>query len=379
MRDHGSVRRAAVAATVLSSLLLAACAPVAPALPPVQTSLPPATLAPAPTPTLASPTAALAAAFTVGPLVLVTAPQDVVPGSTVVLKATVQNVGPLAGTYVAELTSGGLPVQQQEARLEPGQTTDLLFQVIAGSAGRYDLQLGPARHAHDVLGPAAFEVTAPTMTPAPAEVGDKVSVAVIVKNNGGLEGELLVQLAVDGTATAKQTVTVAGGASTDVTFSVPVAKPGKHVVSVNGQDAELVVWKIERPVNGKVFSNKLKGGHGQLTVDNGDPRDALMVLTAASDPKTTLLSFYVRGGTTRAVTGIKDGTYIVYFRLGQRWDSHSRRFTSEVSSSRFKETLPFKTTSTTYAGWKLSLKPVAGGNAPTEGVGDEDFPEVEEE
>ena len=173
---------------------------------------------------------------------------------------------------------------------------------------------------------------------------------------------------------------MAGGQATTVFFSVAVPSPGRHVVAANELDAELVVWKIQRPANGKILVNKISGGQGRLTIRNGDDRDAVVVLAGSSSPSKTLLAVYVRNHNSRTINGIRDGTYVVYFRLGARWDSYSKAFTRSQELRRFEETMHFKTTRTstriTHSVWTISLHQVAGGNAPTDWVGDEEFPTV---
>jgi hypothetical protein len=138
--------------------------------------------------------------------------------------------------------------------------------------------------------------------------------------------------------------TVPGGATDTVTFTLKAPKGARHTLAVGEVTTKLTVWKITRPPNGKVLTNRISGGRGQLKIENGNDRDAIFVLARKSSPTKTVLATYVRAGKSATVKGIRDGTYVVYFSLGRRWDSYSRRFTSERDPSRFDDPIKFKTT-----------------------------------
>jgi hypothetical protein len=321
-----------------------------------------------------------AADFVVSGLRLADAATEVLAGDVVEVVAEVENAGALAGTYEATLRVDGTVEAQQQVVLEVGQTSTLRFDVTAGPPGDHVLEVGGATTTLSVLEPAAVEVTALELTPNPAETGGKLAAVVTVTNAGGASGTVIVKVRVDGKAVAKQSVTVAGGqrATVDLPFTVPA--PGRHSVAAGPLEERLVVWKITRPATGKVMTNKIKGGRGQLTIENGNDRDAVLVLARSSAPTKAVLAVYVRAERSATIKGIKDGTYVVFFSLGKRWDSHSRAFTSELDRSRFEDTIRFKTTRsaymTTYSTWTLTLQPVVGGNAPTRDVGEGDFPGV---
>ncbi|WP_405012829.1 hypothetical protein [Kitasatospora sp. NBC_01539] len=123
--------------------------------------------------------------------------------------------------------------------------------------------------------------------------------------------------------------------------------------------------------NGAFVRKGRADGHGELTVDNGGGGDAVLTLVRGSD---TAYSFYVAKGRTAKVTGIRDGAYDVYFTGGSDWDAGTKRFTRDCSFTKFDDGLDFATTSRTYSTWKLSLRPVVGGNASTTHVPADAFP-----
>ncbi len=321
-----------------------------------------------------------AAYFVVSGLRVADIATEVLAGDVVQVIAEVENAGSLAGTYEANLRVNGTVAAQQQVVLEVGQASTLRFDVTAGPPGDYVLDVGGATTTLSVLQPAVIEVTALELQPNPAQAGGKLAAAVTVTNAGDATGTVVVKVRVDGNAVAKKSVTVAGGqqATVNVPFTVPA--PGRHTVAAGPLDEKLVVWKNTRPATGKVLTNKIKGGRGQLTIENGNDRDAVLVLAKSAAPTKAVLAVYVRAGKSATVKGIKDGTYVVFFSLGKRWDSHSKAFTSERDQSRFEDNIRFKTTRSaymiTYSTWTLTLNPVYGGNAPTLDVGEGDFPGV---
>ncbi|WP_344442178.1 hypothetical protein [Kitasatospora nipponensis] len=123
--------------------------------------------------------------------------------------------------------------------------------------------------------------------------------------------------------------------------------------------------------NGAFVREGQDDGNGELTVENGGDADAVLTLTKSG---TTAYSFYVVKGKTAKVTGIRDGNYDVYFTGGFDWDAGTKQFTQSCDFTKFDDGLDFTTTSSTYSTWKVSLQPVAGGNATTTQVPPGSFP-----
>ncbi len=318
--------------------------------------------------------------FTVTLIRLSSAAPEILAGDEVEIVADITNVGTMSGDYAATLRLGGMQVASQDVALKAGEMTPVRFVVTAGDPGTYEVQVGDATTNLNVLSPADLQVTGLTLSPDPVEDDGELVADVTVSNAGGATGSITVKVAIDDKKAGTAEVTVAGGRSATVEVPLDVPKAGKHTVTVGDREEKLVVWDITRPKNGKVITNKLKGGRGKLTIENGNDSDAILILAKKSSPKKALLVVYVRAGKDATVKSIKDGTYIVYYGLGERWDAKSKAFTVGGERRRFEDTIKFKTirTSTmiTWDNWTLTLNTVLGGNAPTEDVGDGDFPGV---
>jgi hypothetical protein len=130
-----------------------------------------------------------------------------------------------------------------------------------------------------------------------------------------------------------------------------------------------------RPSNGQFVRQGSRTGRGELTVDNGGGRDAVITLAVGKRPA---FAVYVRKGAKHTVTGIRDGTYQVFFTSGTDWDRKTRAFGRDCSFDRFDASMKFETTQTAtqteWSTWSITLQPVAGGNAPSSEVDPDDFP-----
>ena len=88
--------------------------------------------------------------------------------------------------------------------------------------------------------PAAFTPSSLSISPLEANIGDTVSISVLVTNTGELEGSYTVTLKINGVIAEMREITLAGGSET-VTFTTAVDKAGTYSVNVNGLQGALMV------------------------------------------------------------------------------------------------------------------------------------------
>ena len=67
-----------------------------------------------------------------------------------------------------------------------------------------------------------------------ADIGEEVTVSIIVANTGDLTGSYEVTLKIDNVVVATKEVTLDGGASQTVTFTTTKDVPGIYAVNVDG-------------------------------------------------------------------------------------------------------------------------------------------------
>jgi hypothetical protein len=121
----------------------------------------------------------------------------------------------------------------------------------------------------------------------------------------------------------------------------------------------------------------IRSGEGELTIENGLDLDAVAVLEVVKGFVVgDYIAVYIQSHDEFTITRITDGTYVLYFMLGEDWDSKLGEFTRRVSRSRFDDPFTFKTTLTQYTVWSVTLHPVAGGTGQTESVPEDQFPDL---
>lgn len=98
---------------------------------------------------------------------------------------------------------------------------------IAGVGVYFALESGP-------LTPAQFEVSNLSINSTEVEAGKTVSISTTVTNTGDLQDTYTVTLKIDGAVESTRNVTLAGGASQTVSFTVTKDIPRTYAIEVDG-------------------------------------------------------------------------------------------------------------------------------------------------
>ncbi|CAM5619784.1 hypothetical protein BOQ63_032515 [Streptomyces viridifaciens] len=123
--------------------------------------------------------------------------------------------------------------------------------------------------------------------------------------------------------------------------------------------------------NGTMVSKGKLRGEGVFKVDNGGKVDAVVSLVLNGK---AVHSVFVAKGQKASVEGVEDGTYDVYVSEGADWDSATKAFTQNCAFTKFEDIFPYETGSTSTS-WEITLQPVADGNAKTNDVDPNSFPQ----
>jgi uncharacterized repeat protein (TIGR02543 family) len=97
------------------------------------------------------------------------------------------------------------------------------------------------------LQPASFTVSSLTISPLEVDIGEAVSVSVLVTNSGEVEGSYYVVMSVNGTVAGTTVMTMAGGSQT-VSFSTTGGEAGIYSVEVNGLEGSFTVRETLVPI-----------------------------------------------------------------------------------------------------------------------------------
>ncbi|SFR69508.1 CARDB protein [Halogeometricum rufum] len=160
-----------------------------------------------------------------------TAPTTATQGDSVTVSATVENVGGQQATQTVAFSFDGSVAQTESVTLAGGASQTVSFAVdTAGvAAGTYThgvatdndtatAQLTVSEPTPDPV-PADFQVTN-LAVPSPVTQGDSATVTATVENVGDEQGTQTVSLSADGSAVGSEELTLAGGASQQVSFAV---------------------------------------------------------------------------------------------------------------------------------------------------------------
>ena len=82
--------------------------------------------------------------------------------------------------------------------------------------------------------PAAFTVSSLTITPGEVDIGESAAISVLITNTGDLTGSYEVSLEINNTVVETKEVTLAGGDSEPVSFSITKDTAGEYTVNVGG-------------------------------------------------------------------------------------------------------------------------------------------------
>ncbi|RAW44136.1 hypothetical protein DQW50_15945 [Halorubrum sp. 48-1-W] len=218
---------------------------------------------------------------------------EISEGDSVGVLVTLENAGDRTGDLDVELTAGGSVPLTENVRVPPGEDQTTLEPTF-DEAGAYRVAVNGV-DAGTVLveTPADPEVTDAVVPANPVLVNESVALTGVVENDGDRDGEMDVELAIDGNVSDSRTVSVAGGGSTNASFTASFDEAGERDVSIDGVDAGTV--DVETPADTRITGATLEptetveGGSVQIsaTVENSGDRDGEMDVELAVDGNVT--------------------------------------------------------------------------------------------
>ncbi len=176
-------------------------------------------------------------------------PSEIDAGDDVSVSMTVSNVGEESGSHTIEVKVDGVLVDSGTVTLDGGASTTVGFTVTSSIAGSHAVAVDGLSGSFSVSAPpeppepAEFEISDLTVSPSTVEADETVTVSVVVSNVGEESGGLGVELELDGAVEDTKAVTLDGGASTTVSFSVSSDEVGSHTVEVGGLSGSFTVEK----------------------------------------------------------------------------------------------------------------------------------------
>ncbi len=165
---------------------------------------------------------------------------EIEAGESVDVKAIVENVGDVSGTFTAELIVDGEVVDEQDVHVDAGESETVTFTRAFDSPGTYSIAVNDASAGELVVTerpPAEFEVTDATLSDTEIEAGKSVDVTATVENVGDQLGTFTAELIVDGEVVDEKSVTIGTGVEKTVTFTEQFEEAGEYEIEVSGTSA----------------------------------------------------------------------------------------------------------------------------------------------
>lgn len=155
------------------------------------------------------------------------------PNSPVVISVNVTNVGESSGTYNLELKINDNVQGTKSVQLSGGATTLAEFTVTEPAKGTYAVTVGGLSGEFSVQEPSKIRLANMFVKPYEVWVDQTVNVVVTATNPDPTDSTVSIKVLVDKEVADTKTVTVPGGASLNVEFTVTAKSEGTHSIAVN--------------------------------------------------------------------------------------------------------------------------------------------------
>ncbi len=175
---------------------------------------------------------------------LTISPPEIETGDTVAVSVLVTNAGDVECTYQVQLTVDGSVEESREITLAGGDSQTVAFTTATDVTGSHTIDVNGLSATFTVKpppAPAAFTTRDLTISPTEVDIGETVTIGLLVANTGDLTGSHKVTLEIDSAAVAAEDVILAGGDSQTVTFTTARDVAGVYSVTVDALSGTFTV------------------------------------------------------------------------------------------------------------------------------------------
>ncbi|MFC2065828.1 CARDB domain-containing protein [Chloroflexota bacterium] len=169
--------------------------------------------------------------------------------------------------------------------------------------------------------PAAFTTHDLSVTPAEAEIGQGITISILITNTGDLSGSYDVTLKIDNASVASKQVTLSGGESQKATFTTTPNVARTYTVTIDGLSAKFVVKAPSAFTTSDLSITPAEVNVGQevtikaLAANTGDLSGSYKVVLKIDDVVVSTKEVTLAGGSdeeiTFTTTGDTAGSYTV--------------------------------------------------------------------
>jgi len=160
------------------------------------------------------------------------------------LSVLVTNTGDLSGGYQLSLKIDDVDVETRDVALPGGESERVSFNITLDTAGAQTINIGDFHEILEVkpvLSPANIIISDVIVSPAEVDIGENVTITTHLANSGELSGTESIKLEVNSIVVETKEVTVSGGGSQVVTFTIDRDTPGTYTVSVGESSGAFTV------------------------------------------------------------------------------------------------------------------------------------------
>ena len=174
-------------------------------------------------------------------------------GDMIIVSATASNIGDETGEFTIDLSINDQIIETKTIQLESKQSELLQYQVVENNEGTYQIKLGNLTTQFKITAeaeppkPAEFKLTDLLVDPTSVIGGESVTVSVKVTNVGEETGNHIVNLNIDATPKDQQEISLTGGATKVVTFTITETTSGTHTIEVDNLSSSFDVENLSPP------------------------------------------------------------------------------------------------------------------------------------
>jgi len=173
--------------------------------------------------------------------------EELVVGDTLVVTASVRNVGNASGTKTVEFEVDGVDVETRRFTLEPDESRTVRFTREFAEPGEYTVEIDRNERFRVRVEPkrpdiSVTDLEASESTPT---AGDTVTFTAVVHNDGRAAGERTLNLTLFGETVDSRTVRLRPNVSQRVEFTRRIAAEGEYTATVGNRSATVSVVAAE--------------------------------------------------------------------------------------------------------------------------------------
>jgi PKD repeat protein len=175
-------------------------------------------------------------------------PGVVVSGGGVGVSVTLHNLGAMLSFCPVVVRVGGVVEVVENVTLSAGAVEVVSFELMRVTPGVYYVDVAGLLGSFTVLqepSPANIVLESFTVSPTSLSPGGRVEVSAKFRNDGGVAGERVVELNVNGLKAVSQIVSLSAGGETTLAASFTLDVPGVNTISLAGESREVTVVSSE--------------------------------------------------------------------------------------------------------------------------------------